>query len=445
MSGIILNHRHIYGGIDVSRGLLPPWYRFENWNGGLLRGTVAYGDSVLVYGSNGIWVTDLAGNRISDFNRGLPDGADNRQIRSLVATPKGIYALSQSALYRLEKGEWRKTFIETGEERLSDLTAKGDTLIVTGRSCLYMQIADREWKKTELKRWPGDDGKVTLFKTVWNMHSGELFGLAGKVVVDILGIILIVLCVAGLTLWLLPKTKQKRMAGWIKGNLKVHNAVGRYTIVFTMLIVVTGWCLRPPVMVALAFNKTKPIPGSTLDSDNPWHDRLRVLRYDERAGDWLLSASDGFYRLAALDAVPDKVDVAPPVSVMGLNVMERDKDGNWLCGSFSGMYRWNRRSGRVTDYFSGDEADLKPGPPFGKYATAGYSAHFDAVAEYYGGTDRMDQPEELSTLPMSLWNVALEAHSGRLFIGPIATYVYIFVFGLAAVWCLLSGWKIRKR
>ncbi len=35
----------------------------------------------------------------------------------------------------------------------------------------------------------------------------------------------------------------------------------------------------------------------------------------------------------------------------------------------------------------------------------------------------------MNQLPMSLWNVALEAHSGRIFIGSIATYIFIFVMG----------------
>ena len=45
----------------------------------------------------------------------------------------------------------------------------------------------------------------------------------------------------------------------------------------------------------------------------------------------------------------------------------------------------------------------------------------------------------------SLWNVALEVHSGRIFIGTIATYIFIFVMGILAFWCLWSGYKIRLK
>lgn len=65
------------------------------------------------------------------------------------------------------------------------------------------------------------------------------------------------------------------------------------------------------------------------------------------------------------------------------------------------------------------------------------------IAEYNEGTDFAPQPAYMNQLPMSLWNVALEAHSGRIFIGSIATYIFIFVMGILAVWCLWSGYVIR--
>lgn len=67
------------------------------------------------------------------------------------------------------------------------------------------------------------------------------------------------------------------------------------------------------------------------------------------------------------------------------------------------------------------------------------------IAEYYEGTSFAAQPTNMNRLPMSLWNVALEVHSGRFFIGSIATYIFIFVMGVLALWCLWSGYKIRLR
>ena len=164
-----------------------------------------------------------------------------------------------------------------------------------------------------------------------------------------------------------------------------------------------------------------------------------------------LSAQIGSSRLsfAKPEAMQEYLDITPgSVSVMGLNVWQKDVQGQWLCGSFSGLFAWNRTQETVTDWFTGEPAEDKAGPPFGKKAVSGFSADLGKepfAVEYYNGTDALPQPEILSTLPMSLWNVALEVHSGRIYIGIAATYVFVFIAGFAVVWCLWSGWKLRRK
>lgn len=73
VSGILLNHRESISGIKVSRTVLPPFYRYHDWNGGLLRGSVSFThdgqQAVTLYGNGGVWLTDRAGRRVRDFNR----------------------------------------------------------------------------------------------------------------------------------------------------------------------------------------------------------------------------------------------------------------------------------------------------------------------------------------------------------------------------------------
>lgn len=455
LSGIVLNHRNLVSDCEISRKWLPSRYKFQNWNGGLLRGTIPYNDKVLIYGANGIWQTDTMLSLVSDFNNGLQKGADHRQVKGIVKRVEDYYAVTTEALYHLKNDKWEKQSFENDDERLSDITVKGDTLIIVGRSNLYLSTSENEdFNKIELPSSDESDGKVTMFKTVWMLHSGELFGYIGKIIVDGIALILVLLSFTGLILWLLPKTTRYKvrkklsvtdLTKFLKSNMKIHRKVGAFTIVPALLVAVTGWCLRPPLMIPLALSKVNALPGTTLDSYNPWHDKLRMMRYDDRKDEWLLSTSDGFYRMTEIGGYPYKEEVAPPVSVMGLNVWERDSAGNWICGSFSGMFRWDRDTDIITDYFTGEVSENKSGPPFGKYATAGYSNDFNTVVEYYSGTDDIPQPDQLKLLPMSLWNVALEAHSGRLFIGTIATYIFIFITGLVIIWCLWSGWKVHRR
>lgn len=456
VSGIVLNHRNWVSNIEISRQWLPPGYSFQNWNGGLLRGTIPYKDKVLIFGVNGIWITDSTAFHIDDFNAGLPKSADHRQVKNIVACGNRYFAVTPEALYTLDGEQWKNVDIGIRQsERLSDICSKGDTLIVVGRSNLYLTTSNNsEFQKIELKSARNSDGKTSLFKTIWNLHSGELFGFSGKLLFDFIAIIMAFLSVSGIVLWLIPKSIRKRfqLQKPTENHIKVlkasriwHNRAGKATIPLSMLIIVTGWCLRPPLMIPLAMFKTSPLPGTMLDNDNPWHDKLRMLRYDNNSDEWLISSSEGFFSLHDIRAIPKRIDSAPPVSVMGLNVWTRDSLGNWICGSFSGIYRWHRPTGLVWDYFSGDQTDVQEtGSPFGKFAVAGYAKEWNAVIEYNDGTDSIPQPEKMKHLPMSLWNVALEAHSGRLLIGDIATYLYIFFTGGIIAWCLWSGWKIRQ-
>lgn len=460
LSGVMLNHRSLISHVDVSRKYLPSRYEFKNWNGGLLRGTLPIDSlQLLLYGNGGIWLTNSKASYFKDFNEGLPSGADFRQIRNVVkiaakqSNPNDsvdpceqdniIFALSPFALYRYgQHGAWHEVRMPLAEdEKLTDVACHGDTLVVLSREFVYTSLPPyTSFSRLQLQAPSGYDAHVSLFRTIWLLHSGELFGTPGKLFVDCIALALVMLCLTGLVFWLRPKHKLL-----LKYSLLLHDRLGRYTIVLTLLIALTGWCLRPPVMIALVMGKTPAMPGTTLHSPNPWHDKLRMLSYDEACHDWLLSTSEGFYSMSLDGGVVRKISSAPPVSVMGLNVLQKDKSGKWLCGSFSGLFVWDRRHATSIDYFTHKPAPKTSGPPFGKKAIAGMSQDFQVpvVAEYYEGTSFAPQPATMNHLPMSLWNVALEVHSGRLFIGSIATYVFIFVMGLLAIWCLWSGYRVR--
>ena len=464
LSGIVLNHRSSVSNIDVNRKFLPDRYRYTKWNGGLLRGTAPYisdrDTCILVYGTGGIWKTDSTASRFSGFNSGLPEGSDLRQIKNVVQTPDGnLFAVSISGLYRYSGSGWQPVELpKEADEMLTDMVCCNDTLIVAGRSYLYRSAAPyASFQKIRLKQPDGYDNKVSLFRTVWLLHGGGLFGMPGRIIMDIVAVIIIVICITGLMYWLLPKyVRRRRKAGvstdtatkMTRGAFIWHEKLGRRTIILTLFLAISGWCLRPPVLILLALTKVPAIPGTELYSTNPWNDKLRMVRYDEGCHDWILSTSEGFFSLKTLDSTPVKIEHTPPVSVMGLNVFQKDNAGRWLCGSFSGMFVWDRKHGRVIDYFTGEPAPEKAGPPFGKRAISGYSGDFtgkEVTVEHYDGTEAIPQPEEMEELPMSLYGIALEVHNGRFYMGAAATYVFVFFSGILAVWILWSGWKLRKR
>lgn len=469
LSGIVLNHRKAVADLQVSRTWLPSDYLFRSWNRGLLRGTLPYiaedsSRAVLIYGNSGIWRTDPGQNGFSDFNAGLPEGADYRNIKAMSRTADGtLWAAGQFGLYRCptDRSPWLPCRLPMeDEEKLSDMTLKGDTLVVVGRSALYVSLPPyRDFQTLRLVAPSDYDGKVTWFRLVWLLHSGELFGLGGRLVVDAVAVVFLWLCLSGLLYWLLPKhIRRQKRAGrtprialrLLKISFNGHGKFGYYTFALLLLVAFTGWCLRPPLLIALVQGRVPVLPYTTLDDHNPWQDKLRMLRYDEACGDWLLSTSEGLYSLDGLTAVPKPVRNTPPVSVMGLNVWQKDDAGRWLMGSFSGMYVWDRKQNQATDYFTGEAVPESAGPPFGKYAVSGYSDDFACpsfTVEYNQGTDRLKMPSGLAGLPMPLWNVAQEIHTGRIYtcLGMVGTLLFIFFAGGMALWCLWTGYVLYRR
>ena len=327
MSGVVLNHRSEVAHLSVGRQWLPGGYRFKSWNGGLLRGSIgekADGDSVsrvFVFGNSGIWLTDTDASSFKDCNSGLPDGADYRNIKGMCYTPDGqLWALAQFGLYRKvsTRDEWVETKLPAPQgERWTDIAVKQDTLAVMSRSHLYVATAPyTHFEKREICAPQGYDGKVSLFKTIWNLHSGEMLGTAGKLFMDGVAVVLMVICITGVAFWLLPiymkktKSTSKRCRNLLKGNLNWHDKLGRYTFGILIFVSLTGWCLRPPVLIALVKGRVPAIPYTAMDDTNPWRDRPQVLKTDNSRGDWLLSTTEGLYTLPSLTGTPVKMEQA---------------------------------------------------------------------------------------------------------------------------------------
>lgn len=464
-SGVVLNHRGAVSGIDVSRSRLPPPYRYAKWNCGLARGSLRLADGrCLVYGNAGVWVADSLMANVAPLNNGFGEGVDLRNVRSVVNYEKNggeqVYALTANGLFALNDSAWSHIPAPFDGERLTDLTLAADTLLALSRGRLYRAtLTDGDPSRPSftvvgIPAADGHDGRVTLFRTLWELHSGQLFGLAGRMVMDAVAIALIVIYFAGVGFWLcsrwlkrktLMAARRRRIAAEARRLLSIHDAAGRKTLILTLFVCLTGWCLRPPLMIPAVLTRVPPVPLTSLADPNPWADRLRAVRYDSAASDFLLSTSEGFFSLARLGAKPVAEAGAPPVSVMGVNVMRQGDRGEWLVGSFRGMYRWRRGARLVTDYYDGSAVDAAAGGmPVGDHDVCGWMG---GPVEYTAGTDAAPMPEWMAAEPMSLWNLALEVHTGRIytFLGKWGALMWIFVMGGAATWAIWTGWKVRRR
>lgn len=517
VSGIILNHREAFSGCEVSRKWLPASYHIKNFNNGVVKGTVVKKsaahslssencDSVLAYGCAGVFLTDSRLSTWQDFNAGLPESIDERNVRHVVKAKDGsLWCAALRDVYRYDENShrWKKVELPGNEKRIMDVALAKDSMTVVAltRSRLFTIVpfvqygeivkigkSSSETYRVESKIIPAPkkyEPKTTLFKLVWHLHSGEFFGLPGKLVVDAIALVLIVLSITGILLFILPygirrakklaaKARMKRLGKQFAWNMKWHNKIGYVTIVLTLWIAITGMCLRPPLMVPLVLSK---LPQAVGEDGNVWQDKLRAIRWDAVQGDWLVSTSEGFLRVdedfsQAPKMLPD--DECPKLSPMGVTVWESDGKGGWIVGSFRGIYRWkpvNHSLNQILDYFTGKPSEETSMIPISDNLVCGYSEDFlggkPLVFDFAKGVEDAkgqavalcnDEPKKsrneesmsdliCETAPMSLWNVALELHVGRCyspFLGPLSD-LFVFLSGLLITLVLLSGYIISHR
>ena len=476
-SGIVLNHRDFFSAIDVNRKNLPGVYHYDNWNLAAVKGAQEIGtDSLLIYGNLGIWLTNQELSDYKDFNMGFPKGVDNRKTFSVFKTTSGqILAGTLSGLYRYNtsKENWEFIPFPLRDKRILGFAQKDNLVYIMSRSDIYVACDEQtlDIKRIDVPHAIQHDYSVTLFRTLWVMHSGKLFGTAGQLLVDLMAATLIFLTITGLIYFFLPKLlnrlkNNKTAASKIKSinrfSIKWHNLTGYYTVIILLIISFTGIFLRPPFLIPIANIRVPAMKYTWLDNPNPWFDRLRDIVYDETLDIFIVSTSDGFYYTDNFKSPLKRFSAEPPVSVMGINVFKKTDPGRYLVGSFSGIYDWIPAHNYITDHVSGNplKAAGSRGNPFGNIPVAGMIKHNenDYIFEYLRGAINYnselqfpEMPEHIiRESPISLWNLSLEVHTGRIFSFLLGDFyiLYIPIVGIGTMLILVSGfvvwWRKKK-
>jgi len=466
-SGIIMNHRSLFSGVDISRKWLPRSYEYQNWNQAAVRGGFSIGeDSLLFFGNIGTWIKTNQG--FTDYNQGFPRGIDNRKINQLISYKEKLVAATQFGLFQrgISDKEWQSIPTPETGQRLIDLFIRKDTMMILSRNDLMKTTDLIHFKSITLPAPEGYTKSAGLFNTLWELHSGELFGTVGKLLVDLLGFVTILLSITGLLHFFFPKLirRKKRMTGTsgnlpatFRLNLRWHNVVGYIFVLFLVINTTAGIFLRPPLLIPIVNSRVGIIPGSHLDNENPWNDKLRKGTWNERLEIFIFSTSDGFYAADENLSRPMIMFYSqPPVSLMGCNVLEPVDSTKYLIGSFSGMYTWDAANGEVADFFTGNGYVAPSGMsrPVSDNMVAGYiKDHLNNqwVFDYNKGIEAIssattwEMPGDVKLeSPISLWNLALEIHTGRIleqFIG-MFYLLYIPVAGICVIMVLVSGFLV---
>ncbi|NOY49752.1 MAG: PepSY domain-containing protein [Chlorobi bacterium] len=472
LSGIVLNHRGLFSGIDVKRSILPSDYEYNNWNRAAVKNTERIGyDSILIYGNIGIFLTNSSASYFKDFNNGFGKGVDNHKVERVFLSHDGtLYAGTLFGLYQYDyqAGAWKLIFRPRHNPRIVDIASRGDTLIVMSRSFLFQSTDNEHFNKLQLPAPIGYKNKIGLFKTLWVIHSGEIYGDMGKLFVDFVALVFIFLSITGLVYFVIPlflKRKMKRhplakthkLRMFNRWSLKWHNKIGWITIVFLIVTTFTGMFLRPPLLAVIAYSQVSKIPFTELDSPNPWFDKLRRIIVDNKNKLAYIATPDGIYVTdSEFNDSLSRFAAQPPLSIMGVNTFEQIDDKRFLVGSFEGLFVWDIKTKRVYDAIKQHNYRRDPNKtiPLGDYLVTGFSEDFDFGKVYFdfnSGAAAIGNPKKFVDMPlpiknqdMSLWNVALEIHTARMYGFMFGKLYILFIplLGLIVLFILISGFIV---
>ena len=140
---------------------------------------------------------------------------------------------------------------------------------------------------------------------------------------------------------------------------------------------------------------------------------------------------------------------------MGINVLKKVKKNTYLIGSFSGIFEWNIKSGKIYNRITKDtviKSEIR-GRPTGKYLISGYSYDlkneeiyftYDKGAIFSKNDVPFEMPSRIKALPMSLWNVALEVHTARIYHSVLGSFYLLLIpiSGLIIIFVLISGFVV---
>lgn len=453
-SGILLNHPEVIRDVSVPRWLVPPQYRIQNWSRGALRTAVfSQADPRIGFigGTQGVWRTGDGGHTFQHMARGFPESYIDRQTDSLVLYEEGpprLFAGTRGGLFvcDVESENWQRIALPGTDERVQKIIRVSDRLLVFTSSHAYRgSLSADGFTVAPITMRPGGEPRasIPLVEVFFTLHSGKMWGLAGRLLFDVVGVAIIFFGVSGFLLWYWPGKLRRAQrspkgahsktaratVGHYRWMFRYHLRLGIWLALPLLIIGGTGLFMRPPMLVALAFGELPRGLYPAALPDNPWHDRIRSALYDHVKDKLILETTDGFWAGSPDFKAPFERTASPgPVFVMGTTVFEPYGNGGYLVGSFSGLFHLERSTGRAVDLVEGrardDLSTFRPGDTM----TAGFvrlPGGDEFVVDHYAGikpigdaerAGRLAMPAEMArSFRMPLWNYLFELHNGRIF------------------------------
>ena len=462
ISGVLLNHPTLLDKFSVPQWLTPERYSMDtNWNRrALIEALYSKRDTNKVYicGSQGVWISENGAKTFRKMKNGFPIAPynaktndifllGNNEEKLLAATDGGLF------IYNTADEDWEKITLGSDDEKIKKIFRAKDELIVFGNSFAYKskyQIKNLSFNQYQLPAPENEVRKFRLFSLIFHMHSGEIWGLPGRLIIDAVGIVLLFATLSGIYMWYMPWVKRKFEIKPSKSNRKVfswlykyHLKIGIFTAVLILFIGITGiFLLRPLSLTILGKSVTSKYYPSTLP-DNRFQDKINNALYDEIEDKIIVQADRAFWTSSTdFDTPLKKIKLAKSAPGHGLYVFESLGEKGYLIGSFSGLdilfrdgetftslLKNQKGRTRVTGYFKTPNGD--------EYITELYKG-----LTSLGDNDLQDKfimPQEMiENFRWSLWSFLFSLHNGRFFSDWFGSWNTAIIFTLGVLFVLVS-------
>jgi hypothetical protein len=208
---------------------------------------------------------------------------------------------------------------------------------------------------------------------------------------------------------------------------RYHLKLGVWSAAVLLVIGLTGFFMRPPMLMLLAGDVSAGWYPGPLDP-NPWHRKINNALYDPDRDRLLIQADDGVWQGSADPGEHfTKVRLPAPIFIMGATVFDSQPDQTYLIGSFSGIFRVEPDEGRTRNLLTQQKAPLKSRMrPADKMVTGHFSKPDGSAyvtTHHLGLLDARGVMTTVFAMPltvradyrMPLWNYLFEIHNGRFF------------------------------
>ncbi len=439
--------------LSIAVNELPKNYHFKNWNRGLVKTAIpAPKHGHYLAGKDGLWFSHETG--VTKITNPLADNVYQNYIYSLSLDKLNneLYLGSRDGLFRysIVDDTWFY-YQQSRKKRIVSLIAHHNKLFAITNYEVF-SVNKNLLSPIPIQLAPSDQ-KTPLFRFVFALHSGEILGITGVLLMDILAIALIFFCLSGLYQWLFPRVLKKfplTRTSKIKGGrifrflYNNHNVIGLVLAPLLIISSITAMVMRPPGLLLISAAQS-PISVLAKQANSAVPYKITKAVWHNASQELLLLTDDGVYKGSIDHCSSQKVcnyhqiPMSAPVHGMGATIFQPYQNGRLLIGSFSGLYSWqpeNNVSNKIT--LSKQLDALLP--------MAAHSINNELIVYDYFRGKLLDSDKLIATMPtqvnntarMGLWNFFFELHNARIFQAYIGPFYLLLLLVIALALLILT-------